>query len=130
MSRGELPVKFGKVLGNLWIAVKFHSERTSGGVAGELPGKLRGLPEARGILNPSQPCWPRIARYRETISAIPPYCALWGFGCLNRPVGCVTPSPFSERFLLGEHAKWRCDTPHPHKRGISAILARYLRDTL
>ena len=27
--------------------------------------------------------WPRIARYRETISAIPPYCALWSFWCLN-----------------------------------------------
>ena len=25
----------------------------------------------------------RIARYRETISAIHPYCALWGCGCLN-----------------------------------------------
>ena len=34
------------------------------------------------------------------------------------------PLPFSERFPLGEHAKWRCDTP-PHKRGISAILERY-----
>ena len=34
------------------------------------------------------------------------------------------PLPFSERFPLGEHAKWRCDTP-PLKRGISAILARY-----
>ena len=24
---------------------------------------------------------------------------------------CDTPSPFSERFPLGEHAKWTCDTP-------------------
>ena len=27
---GELPGKFGKLARNLWIAVKFHSERTSG----------------------------------------------------------------------------------------------------
>ena len=26
---------------------------------------------------------PRIARYRKTISAIPPCCALWGFWCLK-----------------------------------------------
>ena len=42
-------------------------------------------------------------RYRETISAIPAFCALWGFWC-------HTPSPFSERFPLGEHTKWRRDT--------------------
>ena len=29
---GELPGKFGKLPGKLWIAVKFHSERTSGEV--------------------------------------------------------------------------------------------------
>ena len=34
------------------------------------------------------------------------------------------PSPLSERFPLGENAKWRCDTS-PLKRGISAIPARY-----
>ena len=39
----------------------------------------------------------------------------------------VRSSPFSERFSLGEHAKWRCDTPH--KRCISAILARYIMKT-
>ena len=39
------------------------------------------------------------------------------------PIGCDTPSPFSERFPLGEHAKWRCDTPL--LKGISAIPARY-----
>ena len=32
---------------------------------------------------------------------------LWGFWYL----WCDTPSPFSELFPLGEHAKWRCDTP-------------------
>ena len=52
---GELPGKSGKLPGNPWIAVKFHSERTSGEVAekllgklGELPGKSGDFPEARG----------------------------------------------------------------------------------
>ena len=39
-------------------------------------------------------------------------------------LGAIPPSPFSESFPLGKHAKWRCDTT-PLKRGISAILARY-----
>ena len=51
----------------------------------------------------------------------PPYCALWGFWCLNMANWGGCPSPSSEHFPLGQHAKWRCDTP----RGISAILARY-----
>ena len=45
----------------LRVAVKFHSERTSGEVAeklpgklGELPGKSGDFPEARGSLTPSQ----------------------------------------------------------------------------
>ena len=41
---GELPGKFGKLPGNLWIAVKFHSERTSGEVVEEIPGKFGELP--------------------------------------------------------------------------------------
>ena len=48
-----------------------------------------------------------------------------GFGVSTWPIGCDTPSPFSERFPLAEHAKWRCDTPPPLKGGISAIPARY-----
>ena len=50
----EVPGKLGKLAGNLWIAVKFHSERSSGEVAGELPGKSGDFPEARGSLTPSQ----------------------------------------------------------------------------
>ena len=50
------------------------------------------------------------------------------FGVSTWPIGCDTPSTFSERFPHGEHAKWRCDTP-PLKRGISAILARYPMET-
>ena len=53
----------------------------------------------------------------------PPIACYGVFGVSTWPIGCDTPSPFSERFPLGEHAKWRCDTPL--KRGISAILARY-----
>ena len=52
---GKLPGKSGKLPGNPWIAVKFHSERTSGEVAenfrgkfGELPGKSEGLPRSSG----------------------------------------------------------------------------------
>ena len=29
------------------------------------------------------------------------------------PIGCDTPSAFSKPFPLGEHVKWRCDTPPP-----------------
>ena len=54
----------------------------------------------------------------------PPIARYGVFGVSAWPIGCDTPSPFSEHFPLGEHAKWRCDTP-PLKRGISAILARY-----
>ena len=63
---GELPGKSGKLPGKPWIALKFHSERTSGEVAkklpgkfGELPGKSGDLPEARGSLTPSQ----RLAKF-------------------------------------------------------------------
>ena len=55
---GELQGKSGKLAGNLWIAAKFHSERTSGEVAekllGERPGTFQnrvfgeGLKSARG----------------------------------------------------------------------------------
>ena len=58
---GEPPGKSGKLPGEPWIAVKLHSERTSGEVAekfpgklGELPGKSGDFPEARGSLTPSQ----------------------------------------------------------------------------
>ena len=67
---GELPGKSGKLPGNPWIAVKFHSERTSGEVAEKLPGKSRELPgksgdfpEARGSLTPSQ----RLAKFVSNI---------------------------------------------------------------
>ena len=41
---GELPEKFGKFPGNLWIAVKFHSERTSPKNFRGSSGNFRGSP--------------------------------------------------------------------------------------
>ena len=38
-------------------------------------------------------------------------------------IGCDTPSPFSERFPLGEHAKGRCDNPPPSKGYLSDTCA-------
>ena len=40
-------------------------------------------------------------------------------------LGAMPPPPFLSVFPLGEHAKWRCDTP-PSK----GVSQRYLRDTL
>ena len=55
----------------------------------------------------------------------PPTARYGVFGVSTCSIGCDTPSPFSERFPLGEHAKWRCDTP-PSK----GVSQRYLSDTL
>ena len=54
----------------------------------------------------------------------PPIARYGVFGVSTWPIGCNTPSPFSEPFPLGEHAKWRCDTP-PLKKGVSQ---RYWRE--
>ena len=52
----------------------------------------------------------------------PPTARYGVFGVSTRPIGCDTPSPFSEHFPLGEHAKWRCDTP-PQKGYLSDTCA-------
>ena len=52
----------------------------------------------------------------------PPIARYGVFGVSIWPIGCDTPSPFSERFPLGQHANWRCDTPPPPQKG-------YLSDT-
>ena len=52
----------------------------------------------------------------------PPIARYGVFGVSTWPIGCDTPSSSSERFPLGEHAKWRCDTPPPPQKG-------YLSDT-
>ena len=59
-SSGELPGKCGELLGNLQIALKIHTERSAGEVAGELLGvwgnseKPREFAEGLGSLTPSQ----------------------------------------------------------------------------
>ena len=67
-----------------------------------LIGLLWGRPQ-----NLSGPVWCNTAQYRETISAIPPHCALWGFWCLSMTSSVRYPLPFSEPFPLEEHAKWK-----------------------
>ena len=52
----------------------------------------------------------------------PPIARYGVFGVSTWPIGCDTPSPFSERFPLGEHAKWGCDTP-PEKGYLSDTCA-------
>ena len=72
-TSGEVPENFRgspkELPGNLWMAVKFHSERTSGEVAGELSGKsgellgeVLNFPEAQGSPTPSQ----RLAKFVST----------------------------------------------------------------
>ena len=52
----------------------------------------------------------------------PPIARYGVFGVSTWPIGCDTPSPFCQRFPLGEHAKWRCDTP-PQKGYLSDTCA-------
>ena len=55
-----------------------------------------------------------VLRYTARLSQRYPPIARYGvFGVSTWPIGCDTPSPFSERFALGEHAKWRRDPPPP-----------------
>ena len=53
----------------------------------------------------------------------PPILRYGVFGVSTWPIGCDTPSPFSEHFPFGEHAKWRCDTPPPQKGYLSDTCA-------
>ena len=79
-------------------------------------------------------CWKfydlsgHVLRDTARLSQRYPPIARYGFFAVSTwPIGCDTPSPFSEHFPLGEHAEWRCDTPPPPSKGVSQ---RYLRDTL
>ena len=54
----------------------------------------------------------------------PPIARSGVFGVSSWPIGWDTPFPLSVRFPLGEHAKWRCETPPPPTKGVSR---RYLR---
>ena len=75
----------------------------------------------------SQAQFSRIARYRETISVIllllHPIARYGVFGDSAWPNGCDAPSPFSERFPLGEHVQRRCDTPTPQRGYLSDTCA-------
>ena len=53
----------------------------------------------------------------------PPIARYGVFGVSTWPIGCDTPSLFSERFPLWEHTKWRCDTP-PQKGYLSDTCAK------
>ena len=72
-------------------------------------------------------CWDLsgpVSRDTARLSQRYPPIARYGvFDVSTWPIGCDTPSPFSERF------PWRACKVEvrypPHKRGISAILARY-----
>ena len=65
---------------------------------------------------------------RDYLSDTPLLRAMGFFGVSTLPIGCDTPSPFSEHFPLGEHAKSRCDIPGGGAQ--EGSLERYLRDTL
>ena len=62
---------------------------------------------------------------RDDLSDNPPIARDRLFGASAWPIGCDTPSPFSERFPLGEHACVEVQYPPTHKRDIQ----RCLRDT-
>ena len=67
---------------------------------------------------------PYCAIPRDYLSDTPLLRAMGFLVSKHGQLGAIPPPPFSERFPIGERAKWRCDTP-PLKRGISAIPARY-----
>ena len=78
-----------------------------------------------------------LLRKFPTLPLLAPYCAiprdylsdtplLRAMGFLVSQHGqldAIPPSPFSERSPLGEHAKWRCDTPPPQKGYLSDTCA-------
>ena len=67
--------------------------------------------------------WPRTARYRETISAIPPYCALWGFWCLKMANWVRYPLPLLWAFPPCRACE--VEVRYPPSKGVSQ---RYLRE--
>ena len=100
----------GKILQNLYSKNLRH-------ISAEGPGQKR-------VKTESKRPWPRIPRYRETISAIPPLLRAMGFlGSQHGQLGAIPPPP------LLSVSPWRaCKVEGrypPIKRGISAILAQY-----
>ena len=68
---------------------------------------------------------PYCAIPREHLTAIPPYCALWGFWCLNMANWVRYPLPLFWAFPLWRACEVEVQYPPPPQRGISAILVRY-----
>ena len=63
---------------------------------------------------------PYCAIPRDYLSDNPPFARYGVLGVSTWPIGCDTPSPFSEPFPRGEHATWGSDTP--------PVPQQYLRD--
>ena len=68
---------------------------------------------------------PYCAIPRDYLSDTPLLRAMGFLVSQHGQLGAIPPPPFLSVSPLGEHATWRCNTPPPLKRGISAILARY-----
>ena len=67
---------------------------------------------------------PYCATPQDYLSDTPPLHAMGFLESQHGQLGAIPPPPFLSISPLGEHAKWRCDTP-PLKRDISATPARY-----
>ena len=69
-------------------------------------------------------------RCRETISAIPRYCALRGFWVSQHgQLGAIPPPPFLRASPLESMRSGGARPPPNKRKGISAILARYTMKT-
>ena len=68
---------------------------------------------------------PYCAIPRDYLSDTPLLRAMGFLVSQHGQLGAIPPAPFLSVSPLGEHAKWRCDTP-PSK----GVSQRYLRDTL
>ena len=65
---------------------------------------------------------PYCAIPRDYLSDTPPIARYGVLVSQHGQLGAIPPPPFSERFPIGEHAKWRCDTP-PQKGYLSDTCA-------
>ena len=110
-SSAELPGKSGKLLGNLWSAVMFHGERTSGEVAGELR-EPDFLPAIHQIC---LQCWSRLKTEALStpfaIDCVGERCARElgkGMSILEDvgPLGVRTRPPPSDQQISGRHLKF------------------------
>ena len=89
--------------------------------------RFRGTPGIRGLYQPIRVATlvltgPVLRDTARLSQRYPPIARYGVCGVSTWPIGCDTPSLFSERFSLGEHAKCRCDTP-PQKGYLSDIGA-------